>query len=239
MSVPDRPSHGPVRFPARRIGDAPLVLPKGRVVKASDRLPPPPLEGAAHPPDLPAICDPLAPFSSMGSEAGATPSRSVAELERTLRVLEAKLEERERQLLEQEVWVGERQRELAETEALLLAREAMVAASRKTQSQGASRRETSAEELIAIERVRTELDRREASLRETRQSLLEREKFLDESEVRLFEKTQNQQEKESELEQWEEELQARERRTREAEALHDPALAAALKAEDEANTAKE
>ncbi len=225
MSEANRTPNGPVRFPARRLGDAPLVLPRGRLSKTVSRVAPPPT--ALDDASIPVVC---AGSSEQGSTepAGAAP-RSVAELERALRALEAKLEERERQIAEQESWVAERARELAETEALVSAREAMVAATRKSQNQAPQRRGASLEEQIAIERVRTELDRREASLRETRNSLLEREKFLDQSEVRLFEKTQVQLEKETELEQWEEELNRRERRVLEAEAVHDPALAATLK----------
>ncbi len=47
------------------------------------------------------------------------------------------------------------------------------------------------------------------SVREARQALHDREKFLEESETRLFEKVQQQQEKESELEQREENLGVR------------------------------
>ena len=76
------------------------------------------------------------------------------------------------------------------------------------------------------------MERQAASLNEAKQAQREREQFLDESETKLFEKVQGQQEKEIELEQREEDLRARERRLREREAVVDPQLAAALKAED-------
>ena len=55
-------------------------------------------------------------------------------------------------------------------------------------------------------KLKEELDRQEASLKEQRQALQEREDFLNQSEAALFEKMQAQQEKETELEQKEEDL---------------------------------
>ncbi|HRE83781.1 MAG TPA: hypothetical protein PLN52_22240 [Opitutaceae bacterium] len=225
MSEVDPTFGDTVRFPVRRIGDKPLVLRRAKIAQA-----------LAVPEEYrgPDLSQPLGDLSDSGdtnANVGESKpiSRSVAELENSLRTLEAKLRDREQEIMEQESWVAERARELAENEALVAAREAYLQENLKSQTH--SRRVASPEEQIAINRVRIELDRREASLRETRVALVEREKFLDESEVRLFEKVQSQQEKELELEQWEEELIARERRVREREAKHDPEVAAELQRE--------
>jgi len=211
-----------VRFPAPRIGDLPLTLPKGRSVRTSLRNA---LEAS--------LADPLEGHagdaaSELSNAAPILPG-SMAEMEQHLRRLEAKLEQRERELVDQESWISERERELAETEALVAAREAMLAASRKGQS--SPRPGATVEEQRAFERLRHELDRRENSLRELRVALTERERFLDESEARLLRKVQLQQEKETELEQREEELVARERKQRAAAAANDPILAEELRAE--------
>ena len=211
-----------VRFPAPRIGDLPLTLPKGRSGRASLRNA---LEASLA--DFPETRD--RSEASESASVAPIPPGSMAEMERNLRRLEARLEQRERELVDQESWISERERELAENEALATAREAMLAASRKGQS--SPRLGATAEEQRAFERLRQELDRRENSLRELRLALTEREKFLDESEARLLRKVQLQQEKESELEQREEELVARERKQREAAAAGDPVLAEELRAE--------
>lgn len=156
-------------------------------------------------------------------------SRRIAELERTLRQLEAALAERERLATETEARQADRERDLAEMEALLLAREKLIAATRRP----AARAEVSPEERAALDQLRGELERQEASVKEARQALREREQFLDDAEAKLFEKVQAQQEKENELEQRDEDLRARARQLREREAAIDPQAAAALKAEDE------
>ncbi len=91
------------------------------------------------------------------------------------------------------------------------------------------------EERAALEALRAELARQEASLQEAKQAVRDREAFLNESEARLFEKVQSQQEKENELEQREEDLQTRLRLVLELEAKHDPVAAAALKSEIESS----
>ncbi len=151
------------------------------------------------------------------------------ELERTLKQLEITLTERERVITETESRLGEHERDLAEMEALLFARSQLLNASQKPAATGAV---VSAEERAALNLVREELDRQEATLKETRAGLAAREQFIDESETKLFEKVQAQQEKEIELDQREEDLRALERRLREREAVHDPLVAAALKSED-------
>ena len=95
---------------------------------------------------------------------------------------------------------------LHEAEALLQHREALVKAAKKT---GPARGALSAEERAALLALKAELDRQESGLRESREALREREKFIEESETRLFAKVQEQQEQETELEQREEELRAR------------------------------
>jgi hypothetical protein len=164
----------------------------------------------------------------MGVRSAVEDAR-VAELERSLRLLELKLVERERIVQEREARLKEYERELAEAEALLAAREQLVAASRKSTAA-----HVSPEEKTALEGLRAELERQEAGLKEAQASLHEREQFMEESETRLFEKVQNQQEREIELDQREEELKSMIRKSRELEAAEDPAAAAALEAEDAA-----
>ena len=91
------------------------------------------------------------------------------------------------------------------------------------------------DERAALDTLKAELERQDASLQEAKQAVRDREAFLNESEGRLFEKVQSQQEKENELEQREEDLQTRLRLVLELEAKHDPVAAATLKAEVEAS----
>lgn len=164
-------------------------------------------------------------------EASPAEMDRVIELQRTLRQLELSLAERERLIAENEARLVDRERDIAESAALLEARERMQEA---TRAQDPAPAEVSAKEAEALKQLRAELDRQEASLKDSREALREREQFIDASETKLFEKVQAQQEKEIELEQREEDLRARERRLREREAVHDPKIAAALKAEAEA-----
>ena len=82
--------------------------------------------------------------------------------------------------------------------------------------------------------MRATLEQQEATLKEAKHAMREREMFLDESEAKLFTKVQAQQEKESELEQREEDLRALQRRDREARAKVDPKVAEELRADREA-----
>ncbi|MFZ5495011.1 MAG: hypothetical protein ACOZE5_06695 [Verrucomicrobiota bacterium] len=135
----------------------------------------------------------------------ALSSTQVEELEKALRALEAKVGEREMALADAENKLAERDRALAETEALLQAREKVIDAMRKEQAAGPGGAANPAE-MEALGKLKEELDRQEASLKEQRQALQEREEFLNQSETALFEKMQAQQEKETELEQKEEDL---------------------------------
>jgi chromosome segregation ATPase len=163
-------------------------------------------------------------------QTGATvPSHQLAELERSLRQLELSLNERQRLVNEAEARVVDRERDLAEAEALLQAREKLLSASRRDTASPISTAEKT-----ALEQLRETLQQQEASLKEAKHALRERELFLDESEAKLFAKVQAQQEKESELEQREEDLRARLRRDREQRALTDPKVADELRAEQEA-----
>lgn len=129
----------------------------------------------------------------------------VEELEKALRALEAKVGEREMALADAENKLAERDRALAETEALLQAREKVIDAMRKQATpQGAT--SANPEEMAALGKLKEELDRQEASLKEQRAAIKEREEFLEQSEASLFEKMQAQQEKETELEQKSEDL---------------------------------
>ncbi|MDP3068733.1 MAG: hypothetical protein Q8N18_00515 [Opitutaceae bacterium] len=172
------------------------------------------------------VAETRSPFNGSPNPAAT----KLLELERTLKQLEVTLAERERVIAEGEARLVEHERDLAEMEALLFARSQLLDVAQKPAAAGTI---VSPEERRAFNQVKAELDRQEATIKETRQSLAERERFIDESETKLFEKVQAQQEKEIELDQREEDLRALERRMREREAEHDPVLAAALKADDE------
>ena len=104
---------------------------------------------------------------------GGTPSLNgpqVEALEKALRALEAKSAEREMAMAELENKLAERDRALAETEALLQAREKIIDAMRKekpAQGEGGG----SAEEIAALTKLKEELDRQEASIKEGRAAL--------------------------------------------------------------------
>ncbi|ACB76871.1 hypothetical protein [Opitutus terrae] len=140
-----------------------------------------------------------------------------ADAERALRRLENSLADRERAVAEAEARLAERNRDLAEMEALLHARESLLASSllRHPDKRGI----VTIREAEALNGLKAELDQQEANLREARQTMRDREKFMEESETRLFQKVQEQQEKEMALEQREEDLAAREARLQEAASM--------------------
>ena len=142
--------------------------------------------------------------SPWGTKA-ALSGPQVEGLEKAMRALEAKVAEREMTMAELENRLEERDRTLAETEALLLAREKLIEAMRK-QPPSHTGSSVNPAELEALSKLKEELDRQEASMKEQREAIKEREAFLEQSESALFEKMQAQQEKETELEQKAEDL---------------------------------
>jgi DNA repair exonuclease SbcCD ATPase subunit len=196
------PPGGSIKFPAKPSGGGakPLVLPRRasplqRAQEASQAT-------AAARKSIDAIMSSSrAPWGGNTALSGS----QVEQLEKALRALEAKASEREMALAELENKLAERDRALAETEALLQAREKVIDAMRKEKPAGGGGG-GSTEELAALTKLKEELDRQEASMKEQRQALQEREDFLNQSEASLFEKMQAQQEKETELEQKAEDL---------------------------------
>ena len=158
-------------------------------------------------------------------------SKQATELEASLRLLEARLEERERAVEALEATLADRERDLAEMEALSIAREEVLAAARRAAAKvRRPRAPVSAAEKAALEALKAELDRQETSLKEQKAALAERERFVNETEAKLFEKMMQQQEQETEIEQKLEEIGSREKRLRHPEAVVDPQTAAAAKA---------
>jgi hypothetical protein len=196
------PPPGKLKFPAKAAATTvkPLVLPRRasplqRAQEASQAT-------AAARKSIDAIMSSSrAPWGGKASLTGT----QVEELEKALRALEAKVGEREMALTEAENKLAEKDRALAETEALLQARENVIEAMRK-QPVAESGAAVSPEEMEALGKLKEELDRQEANLKEQRAALQEREDFLNQSEASLFDKMQAQQEKETELEQKEEDL---------------------------------
>lgn len=85
----------------------------------------------------------------------------VGSLERTLRELEMKLVEREYAIGDLESRLAERERDIAEAEALIVAREKLLVAARRS---APAQTTVSKEEQAALEQLKAELDRQEASL---------------------------------------------------------------------------
>jgi chromosome segregation ATPase len=190
---PSFPPPGDIKFPVKPgSGIKPLVLPRR----------PSPLQRAQEASQATAAA--RKSINTIMSQSrppwGGTPTLSgsqVENLEKALRDLEKKAAEREMALAEAENKLAERDRALAETEALLQAREKVIDAMRKEKpAQGES----------TGTKLKEELDRQEASIKEQRAAQAEREEFLNQSETALFEKMQAQQEKETELEQKAEDL---------------------------------
>ncbi len=145
--------------------------------------------------------------SSSSGESKKANSHISADVERAAREVDAAFAERERQVVEAEARLADRARDLDEMEALLRARESLIAATRLRDSK--SRIDITPREAAALNQLKEELERQEASLRESREALRQRELYLEQSENRLFAKVQEQQEKEMELEQREENLVSR------------------------------
>lgn len=204
------PKASDIKFPVRKATSPSLVLPRRRLMPQA--LASQPLQDASDEAKRSINAIVSATRAPFGGPATLSPTQ-IEELERALRQLEHQLAERTRFAEEMEVKYAERMRELAEMEALLAAREKVIDA---TKQRVASRSEPSlalsAEERAAMDALKVELDRQEASLKDQRAALAEREQFLEENENKLFEKMQQQQERETEIEQKLEELQERESR---------------------------
>ena len=206
---PASPAPGPafpppgagIKFPAKPTGGLkPLVLP--RRVNPLQRAQEATQATLAARKSIDAIMSSSrAPWGGKTALSGA----QVEELEKALRALEAKVGEREMALADAENKIAEKDRALAETEALLQAREKVIDAMRKQPAADTGAGMNPAE-LEALGKLKEELDRQEASMKEQRAALQEREDFLNQSEASLFEKMQAQQEKETELEQKEDDL---------------------------------
>ena len=191
-----QPPGGTPKFPAKPGGIKPLVLP--RRVSPLQRA----QEASQATAEARRSIDAIMSQSRTPWNAGkpALSGTQVEGLEKALRALEAKVAEREMALAEAENKLAERDRALAETEALLLAREKVIDAMRK-QPPVSGVSSVNPAELEALGKLKEELDRQEASMKEQRLAIKEREEFLEQSEAALFEKMQSQQERETELEQ--------------------------------------
>jgi chromosome segregation ATPase len=214
------PAPGPIRFPPRP--------PPEKILSLRRRLSLEPSQDSVE--ARKSINAIMAATRAPWGEQRTLDSQQVADLQKSLRLVQVKLEERERVVAETAARLADQERELAETSALLAAREKVF-----TAAKGASRAPTlSKDEQSAVEQLKAELERQAVSIKEQKAALKDREAFIEENEAKLFEKMQTQQEQEVELEQKFDDLQAMEKRLREKEAALDPAAAAALKAERQA-----
>lgn len=180
--------------------------------KTSSDLPKPPPFPTRHQARPPLILQRRTRSAAAGQHAAELPQTTTVSINtedatRFFRQLETSLAERERAIGEAEARLMERTRDLDEMDALLRAREALLASTRLRHS--GNRKVVTAREAEAVKNLKAELDKQEASVREAREALRAREKYLEECEIRLFEKVQQQQEKETELEQREEDLQTK------------------------------
>lgn len=187
----------PTKFPAKPGGIKPLVLP--RRVSPLQRA----QEASQATAEARRSIDAIMSQSRTPWTSGkpALSGTQVEGLEKALRALETKVAEREMALAEAENKLSERDRALAEMEALLIAREKVIDAMRKQPPTAGITSSVNPAELEALGKLKEELDRQEASMKEQRQAIKEREEFLEQSEAALFEKMQSQQERETELEQ--------------------------------------
>jgi chromosome segregation ATPase len=177
--------------------------------KSSSDLPKPPPFPTRHQARPPLVLQRRTRNATAGQHSAELPQTTTVSINtedatRFFRQLESALAERERAIGDAEARLMERTRDLDELDALLRAREALLA-STKLRHAG-NRKVVTAREAEAVKNLKAELDRQEVSVREAREALRAREKYLEECETRLFEKVQQQQEKESELEQREEDL---------------------------------
>ena len=223
MSSTNPPKGLEIRFPPKPPAGPTLTIPRRRPI-ATARPPVELLDASAEAKrSINAIVSATRP--PFGGPALLSDTQ-VSELEKALRILEAKLDERTRFAEDLEIKHAERMRDMAELEALLAAREKVIDAAKKSTASNRPGATISAEEKTALEALRTELDRQEASLKEQRTALAERESFVEENELKLFEKMQQQQERETEMDQKQEELNERERRIQARETGVDPATVA-------------
>jgi chromosome segregation ATPase len=143
----------------------------------------------------------------------------VAELETSLRNLEAQLLAHEQANLALQGQLAERERELWEMEALLKAREELLRVERKrvtaTPFASATGSAALAEEVKACETLKAELDAQEESLKQAKEQLHEREQFLAEAESHVAAKM-------AELDQREADLHEREQKFRREAGLPPP-----------------
>jgi chromosome segregation ATPase len=213
-----------IKFPPRPKTENPLVLPRRRLRS--------PFEVSAAAAETQKTIDAIRSATrNPWGEPLNVDQQKMAELEKSLRQLTQKLEERERSLQDLEARLIERERELAEMENLLHARESLLEAAKNKNAGQTDARQLSQEEMVAMEKLKAEIERQQKLLHAQREELRARESFLDDAETKLFEKVQEQQETETELEQRQDELNQRERRLRERESAFDPALAAKIAAE--------
>src|SRR5215218_6104173 len=103
-----------------------------------------------------------APKASADPQSSA--SSPVADVQLATRQMELAFAERERQIAEAEARLADRARDLDEMEALLRARESLIAATRLRDSK--SRIDLTPREAEALNKLKEELEKQEASLRQ-------------------------------------------------------------------------
>jgi len=155
--------------------------------------------------DVRPVLNPQNEFPKIKSQSGKQ-----QEMEAHLLELQADIINREGLLSEKEKYLEARALELNEKEALLEAHKKVVDS--KSASDPSTETEGKREEMNALKALQIELESQEASLREARRMLHEREAYIEQCENDLVEKSMQLTEREAQLEQREEDVGAAETR---------------------------
>lgn len=155
--------------------------------------------------DVRPVLSPHEEFPKIKSQSGKQ-----QEMEAHLLELQADIINREELLAEKEKYLEARALELNEKEALLEAHKKVVDA--RPSGGSSAEVQINSEELNALRALQTELESQEASLKEARKMLHEREAYIEQCENDLVEKSMQLTEREAQLEQREEDVGAAEKR---------------------------
>ncbi|PXA05132.1 hypothetical protein DDZ13_04000 [Coraliomargarita sinensis] len=149
--------------------------------------------------DVKPLLSPENEFPKIKSQSGKQ-----QEMEAHLLELQADIINREELLAEKEKYLEARALELNEKEALLEAHKKVVDS--KTSADASGDPKNHGEEMEALKALRAELETQEASLKEARNMLHEREAYIEKCENDLVEKSMVLTEREAQIEQREEDL---------------------------------
>lgn len=151
------------------------------------------------------VLSPQDEFPKIKSQSGKQ-----QEMEAHLLELQSDIINREELLAEKEKYLEARALELNEKEALIEAHKKVVDS--KPHGDASEQAESNSKEMEALKALRAELETQEASLKDARKMLHEREAYIEQCENDLVEKSMQLTEREARLEQREEDVSAAEKR---------------------------